>query len=70
MPVRPASPARTVPDAIARPYYVANDGRPSGKAVGLLKDAASVDGLRASCAAARRVLDCVGAAVAPGVSTD
>jgi methionyl aminopeptidase len=61
---------RSVPDSIPRPYYLANDGRPTGKPVELLKDAATVDRLRASCAAARRVLDRVGAAVAPGVTTD
>ena len=71
-PIRPGrlSPARTVPVGIARPSYVANDGQPSGRALGLLTDPDAISRLRASCAAARRVLDRVGTAVAVGVTTD
>src|SRR6187397_1205371 len=71
-PIRPhpMGPTRTVPDAVARPYYVDAGGRPSGRPVGLLKDAGSIARLRDACAAVRRVLDRVGAAVAPGMSTD
>src|SRR5436190_704723 len=64
-PIRPhpVSPARPVPDAITRPYYVANGGRPSGRQVELLRDRGTIDRLRDACAAARRVLDVVGRAV-------
>jgi methionyl aminopeptidase len=71
-PIRPGqlSPTRPVPAAIARPYYVGNSGQPSGRTLEPLTDAASMDRLRAACAAARRVLDHVGMEVAAGVTTD
>jgi methionyl aminopeptidase len=71
-PVRPGriSATRAVPAAIARPPYLANGGQPSGRALAPLSDPRAIDRLRSSCAAARRVLDTVGAAVAPGVTTD
>jgi methionyl aminopeptidase len=59
-----------VPPSIQRPPYVAKGGQPSGRALGQLTDPASVDRLRAACAAARRVLDRVGAAVRVDVTTD
>jgi len=71
-PVRPGrvSPPRPVPGWIPRPPYVDNGGRPSGRVLEPLTDPAAIDRLRAACRAARRVLDAVGAAVAPGVTTD
>jgi methionyl aminopeptidase len=71
-PIRPGrlSPARAVPAGIARPSYVANDGTPSGRSLPPLTDPVAISGLRAACAAARRVLDRVGAAVTAGVTTD
>jgi len=64
------SPLRSVPPAIARPYYVGADGQPSGRTLEPLTDRGSVDRLRAACAAARRVLNRVGREVTPGVTTD
>lgn len=71
-PIRPGrlSPPRAVPAGIARPSYVANDGQPSGRALPPLTDPDAIARLRASCAAARRVLERVGAAAAVGVTTD
>src|SRR5882762_6776076 len=70
--IRPGrlSPPRTVPSAIARPSYVDNGGQPSGRTLEPLTDSDAVRRLRASCAAAKRVLERVGAAVAVGVTTD
>jgi methionyl aminopeptidase len=59
-----------VPDTIARPGYIATGGQPSGRTLAPLTDPAAIARLRSACAAARRVLDVVGAAVAQGVSTD
>ena len=71
-PIRPGrlSPARPVPQRIARPSYIANDGEPSGRTLVPLTDDDAVARLRRACAAARRVLDRVGVHVAPGVTTD
>ena len=71
-PIRPGrlSPTRPVPTAIARPYYVGNEGEPSGRTLAPLTDADSIGRLRTACAAARRVLDRVGLEVAVGVTTD
>ena len=71
-PIRPGrlSPTRAVPSTIARPYYVANSGQPSGRTLEPLTDVGSIDRLRAACGAARRVLDRVGREVAVGVTTD
>ena len=49
---------------------MANDGQPSGRALAPITDADTIARLRASCAAARRVLDHVGTHVAAGVTTD
>lgn len=64
------SPARAVPDHIARPPYVAAGGIPTRAGMSVLADADAVARLRRACAAARRVLDVVGAAVKIGVTTD
>jgi len=71
-PIRPGrvSAPRAVPASITRPYYLANGGQPSGRTLPPLTDSGAIDRLMAACAAARRVLDVVGAAVAPGVTTD
>src|SRR4051794_24183393 len=71
-PIRPGvvSATRSVPSTIARPYYVANDGVPSGRTLAPLTDAGAITRLRAAWAAARRVLDVVGASVATGITTD
>src|SRR3954451_8042081 len=64
------TPMRAVPRTIGRPPYVLNEGRPSGRDLAPLTDPNAVARLRAAGAAARRVLDVVGAAVAVGVTTD
>jgi methionyl aminopeptidase len=71
-PVSPGvlSAPRPVPASIERPGYVATGGTPSGRELPPLTDLADVERLRHSCQAARRVLDIVGRAVAPGVTTD
>jgi methionyl aminopeptidase len=71
-PIRPGrvSPSRPVPAAIGRPPYVANGGQPSGRVLAPVHDADAIERLRAAGAAAKRVLDTVGAAVHEGVTTD
>src|SRR6478609_6202314 len=71
-PVSPGrlSAERPVPVAIARPTYVANGGTPLGRDLAPLTDSAAIDRLRRSCRAARRVLEQMGPAIAPGVTTD
>lgn len=59
-----------MPAAIRRPSYVANGGQPSGRTLAPLTEPEPIARLRAACAAARRVLDRVGAHVAPGITTD
>jgi methionyl aminopeptidase len=59
-----------VPAAIARPSYIASGGQPSGRSLAPLTDPHAIARLRASCAAARRVLERVGRAVTVGVTTD
>jgi methionyl aminopeptidase len=70
--IRPGrlSAIRTVPPSITRPTYVANDGEPSGRTLAPLTDPDAIARLRASCAAAHRVLEHVGGRVAKGVTTD
>lgn len=63
------SPEREVPARIARPPYIATGGVPARRGLPLVTGEA-VDRLRRSCAAAKRVLDVVGAAVDVGVTTD
>ncbi len=71
--VRPGkqSPRRTVPDHIERPPY-ANDpkGRPGVRESGEPKDAATIEKMRRAGRAAAEVLQVVGAAVRPGITTD
>jgi methionyl aminopeptidase len=59
-----------VPVEVARPPYVSNGGIPSGRTLAPLTDANDVARLKGACRAARRVLDVVGSAVLPGVTTD
>jgi methionyl aminopeptidase len=71
--VRPGkqSPRRTVPEHIERPPY-ANDpkGRPGVRESGAPKDAETIEKMRRAGRAAAEVLQLVGAAVRPGVTTD
>jgi methionyl aminopeptidase len=71
--VRPGrqSPRRTVPEQIARPPY-ANDpkGRPGVRESAAPKDAETLAKMRVAGRAAAEVLQAVGAAVKPGVTTD
>jgi methionyl aminopeptidase len=69
--VRPGvqGPRRTVPPDIPRPDY-ASTGRPGRSSSRPVKTAAEIAQLRVSCLAAAEVLAEVGAAVAPGVTTD
>jgi methionyl aminopeptidase len=71
--VRPGkqSPRRSVPDHIARPPY-ANDpkGRPGLRESGAPKDAETIEKMRRAGRAAAEVLQLVGAAVRPGITTD
>src|SRR5688572_16919875 len=71
--VRPGklSPRRTVPDHIARPPYADDPkGRPGVRESGAPKDAATIDRMRRAGQAAAEVLQLVGAAVRPGITTD
>ncbi|MEZ5166203.1 MAG: type I methionyl aminopeptidase [Acidimicrobiales bacterium] len=63
------TPARAVPDHIARPDYVASGivGTPRGRQI---HDAESLERLRRACRVAAEVLHRTGASVAPGVTTD
>jgi len=64
------SPRRSVPATIPAPDY-AKTGRPRGEKSGdVSKDAAQIAQMRASCAAARDVLETVKRAVRVGVTTD
>ncbi len=62
-------PPRPVPDSIIRPDYAVT-GQPGGGHYPLVKSPAAIDGMRAACRAARRVLETTKAAVGVGVSTD
>jgi methionyl aminopeptidase len=64
------SPGRTVPREIARPPYIANGGEPLGRDEPLVKSPATIEAMRRAGQAAGEVLDIVGDAVAPGVTTD
>jgi methionyl aminopeptidase len=65
------SPRRDVPDHIARPPYV-NDpkGRPDVRESSAPKDATTLEKMRRAGQAAAEVLQQVGAAVRPGITTD
>jgi methionyl aminopeptidase len=71
--VRPGrvSPRREVPESIARPPY-ANDpkGRPGVRESAAPKDPETIERMRRAGRAAAEVLQAVGAAVRPGVTTD
>src|SRR4051812_2572465 len=71
--VRPGriSPRREVPESIARPPY-ANDpkGRPGVRESGAPKDPETIEKMRRAGRAAAEVLQVVGAAVRPGITTD
>jgi methionyl aminopeptidase len=64
------SPGRAVPASIVAPPYVATGGVPSTRELRPITAPADVERFRAAGRAARRVLDTVVAAVAPGVTTD
>jgi methionyl aminopeptidase len=71
-PVKPGvvGPMREVPPEIERPPYIATDGYPRGREEPLVKAPEIVAKMRKAGLAAGEVLDLVGAAVAPGVTTD
>ncbi len=71
--VRPGvqSPRREVPADIPRPDYALDPhGRPRSRDSGRPKDAETIARMRVACRAAAEVLQAVGAAVRPGVTTD
>jgi methionyl aminopeptidase len=71
--VRPGrvSPRRAVPDHIARPPYADDPkGRPGARESADPKDAETIERMRRAGRAAAEVLQVVGAAVRPGVTTD
>jgi len=72
VPVKPGvvGPMREVPPEIERPPYIATDGYPRGRDEPLVKPPEIVAAMRKAGLAAGEVLDIVGAAVAPGVTTD
>jgi methionyl aminopeptidase len=69
--IRPGlrSPKRDVPTEIARPDY-AETGRPGQVSAPLIKTPEEIERMRRACRAAAEVLGEVGAAVAPGITTD
>jgi methionyl aminopeptidase len=71
-PVKPGkqSPERAVPDEIVRPPYIATGGIPPTRNELLVKPPDIVNAMRKAGLAAGEVLDVVGAAVQPGVTTD
>ena len=64
------SPDRPVPEDIPRPPYIANGGNPPTRNEKLVKSANTIAAMRKAGLAAGEVLDLVGAAIAPGVTTD
>jgi len=64
------SAARAVPGGVARPPYLDTGGIPTSRALEPIRTPEDVARFAAAGAAARRVLDTVVAAVAPGVTTD
>ena len=63
-------PWREVPDNIVAPPYLETDGWPQGREEPLVKPPEVIAAMRGAGLAAGEVLDQVGAAVAPGVTTD
>ncbi len=72
VPVKPGtvSAMRPVPDDIGRPPYLATGGEPPTRSEPLVKPPEVIEAMRKAGALAGEVLDVVGAAVAPGVTTD
>jgi methionyl aminopeptidase len=70
-PVSPAaiSPRRPVPTAIPRPEYV-DRGAPARYTGSEVKDAETIERMRAACRLAAQARELVGSHVAPGVTTD
>ncbi|MDO5700041.1 MAG: type I methionyl aminopeptidase [Bowdeniella nasicola] len=70
-PLKPGEPTpiRTVPEHIARPEYVGRTG-PERVTASDIKDAETVERIRAAGQIAARALEAVGAAIRPGVTTD
>ena len=71
VPLRPGrlSPPRPVPEGIVRPDY-ADTGEPAEWVEPLVRPPEVVERMRRACRAAAQVLQVVGAAVRPGVTTD
>jgi methionyl aminopeptidase len=63
------SPLRSVPSSIRRPPYVGQD-RPEPYSGPEIKDAETIERMRAACRLAAQALDEVARHIAPGVSTD
>ncbi|MGA8247537.1 MAG: type I methionyl aminopeptidase [Nocardioides sp.] len=63
------SPRRDVPSSIPRPEYVDRPG-PAPFTGSEVKDADTIERMRAACRLAAQARDLVGSAVAPGVTTD
>jgi methionyl aminopeptidase len=63
------SPRRPVPDSIPRPEYV-DKPAPAPFTGSEVKDADTIERMRVACRLAAQARDLVGAAVAPGVTTD
>lgn len=59
-----------MPAGVARPPYLATGGIPTSRALDPIRTPSQLDRFVAAGAAARRVLDRVAAAVAPGTTTD
>ena len=72
MPVKAGemSPTRSVPEDIERPPYIANGGDPIRRGDPIVKSSEVVAAMRIAGVAAGEVLDLVGAAIAPGITTD
>lgn len=63
-------PMRPVPESIPRPPYIAHDGIPPTRSEPMVKPPDMIERMRVAGRVAAEVLDAVGAAVAPGVTTD
>jgi methionyl aminopeptidase len=63
------SPTRTVPEEIPRPDY-ADSGRPKERTIPSTMEGERLERMRRACSAAARILQQVGAAAQPGVTTD
>ena len=72
VPVKPGTigPSVRCPTTSMRPPYIANGGDPPTRSERLVKPPEIVASMRKAGLAAGEVLDAVGAAVAPGVTTD